>query len=45
MIEAARNLFKMGFSVEQVMRVTTKLTVSEIEELQRQMVMAEKPKP
>ena len=45
MIEVARNLFKMGFSVEQVSQATTKLTVSEVEELHRQMIMAEKPKP
>ena len=44
MIEVARNLFKMGFSVEQVSQATTKLTVSEVEELQRQMAPAEEPK-
>ena len=44
-IEVARNLFKMGFSVERVTQVTGKLTVTELEELQRQTALSEKPKP
>ena len=44
-VEAARNLFKMGFGVEQIMRITTKLTVSEVEEIQKQVAPAEKTKP
>ena len=43
-IEVARNLFKMGFSVEQVTQVTTKLTVREAEELQGQTALPEKSK-
>ena len=35
-IEVARNLFKMGFGVEQVMLATTKLTISEVEAIQRE---------
>ena len=38
-IEIVRSLFKMGFGVEQVMQVTTKLTASEVEELQGQMAL------
>ena len=43
-IEIARNLFKMGFSVEQVTQATRKLTVSEAEELYRQMTLSEELK-
>jgi len=42
--EVVRNLFKMGFGVEQAKRAAATLTVSEIEEIQRQMVLADKPK-
>ena len=43
MIEVARNLFKMGFSAEQVMQATPKLMASELEKIQRQMTLAEEP--
>ena len=36
-VEVARNLLKMGFGAEQVMLVTTKLTISEVEELQTEL--------
>ena len=42
-VTIARNLFKMGFSVEQVTQAAD-LTVSEAEEIQRQMILGETPK-
>ncbi|MCL2010565.1 MAG: Rpn family recombination-promoting nuclease/putative transposase [Synergistaceae bacterium] len=42
--EVVRNLFKMGFGVEQAKLAAATLTVSEIEEIQRQTALADKPK-